>query len=395
MKILTLTSIFFTSFFFISACKTRDNSHDEIVKVVSSNTMIDVKISYPEKLKKKNKIILWSFPLLSDRFLPNKDLLMYEQNIWMSPILKNALLDSGYINIEYIGRNENIEFAGRTYSIFDSNTKAADLESLINFIKVNYRFKNKKIILIGHSEGGEVNAKVASNKQNEIYAILQLASSALSGIQMLEYQREKVTYPTLLSFFSMQEGVDTYNKISSLDSYHTPDLEGVKQYFNENIKPVEKIIFEFDDMDSIYYHINLYLHNRWEKEDNTVREVGYKNNFNSYYSVFAGTITPQQITAITAKPEHYYPFIKCPVLLVQGTEDIRIDCFPNAERMEQLLKDGGNFNFQKIILEGYNHKLTMEDGRVQNSFFSYFQDSGKNIVEDSIVQQIIEWIDGL
>ena len=97
---------------------------------------------------------------------------------------------------------------------------------------------------------------------------------------------------------------------------------------------------------------------------------------------FAGYITPQQITMLTHNVEEYYPLIKCPVLAIHGTKDERVECYPNIERMEQLLKQGGNENFQKIILEGYKHNLGKWD-------------SGGYIVEDSVLQQILDWIDKL
>jgi pimeloyl-ACP methyl ester carboxylesterase len=212
-------------------CKAKDYRHDETVYIPVRNIPIEVKISYPEKWTKSNKIIIWSIPPLSNEFFLDPDSITNGRDRYMPPVLRKALLDSGYVNIEYIGRKDSIEFVGRKYSISDSNTKAL-----------------------------------------------------------------------------------------------------------------------------------------------------YKNNFNNYYQAFAGNITPQQIVIRTEKPELYYRLIKCPVLAVQGTDDERIDCYPNIERMEQLLKEGGNLNFQKIILEGYNHNLAKWDG-------------GKNDIEDSVIQKIIKWID--
>ncbi|MDR3246905.1 MAG: hypothetical protein LBT50_10820 [Prevotellaceae bacterium] len=80
-----------------------------------------------------------------------------------------------------------------------------------------------------------------------------------------------------------------------------------------------------------------------------------------------------------SNPENYYPYIQCPVLAVHGTKDNRVDCYPNIERMERLLAKGGNLNFEKMILEGYNHDLVKWDKRY--------------IIEDSVISKIIEWID--
>jgi len=363
------------------SCKTKDYRCDEMVSMCVIDTAIEVKISCPEEWTKTNKIIIWSLPPLTDEFFHDSDSIINKKDGWMPPILRQALLDAGYVNIEYIGRNDSVMFMGRKYRASDSNTQANDLESLLNYIHSNNRLKNKKIILVGYSEGGDTNIKVASKRQDDIAALLQLASRSLSGIQTSEYQREKVGYfDFLIRTFKPDFFDKPINEMSSLDSNHTGDIEGVKQFFKENILPIEKFIYEFKNMDSVYFHIDLYLRDRWQKEDEKTKN-SWENNFDSYYQAFAGNITPQQITLKTIKPERYYPLIKCPVLAVQGTEDERIDCYPNMDQMEQLLKNRGNSNFKKIILEGYNHNLAKWDGS------GYY-------VDESVIQEIIEWVNG-
>ena len=170
----------------------------------------------------------------------------------------------------------------------------------------------------------------------------------------------------------------TVNKVSTLDSYHTEDLDGVRQFFKENIEPIEDFIYKYDSMDSVYYHIDTYLRNRWHYEGDESKDF-LKNDFNLYYHLFAGHLTPQQITHRTVKFENYFPSIQCPVLAVNGTMDDHVDCYPNVARMEQLLNEGGNFNFDKIIVEGFNHGL-----------LDWSRDD--YIEENNLVLKIIDWI---
>jgi pimeloyl-ACP methyl ester carboxylesterase len=348
-----------------------------------------VKISYPEKQIKKDKIIVWSMSSLKDDFLP--DSITESRYLWIGPILRKALLNSGYVNIEYIGRNDSVTYNNRKYKASDTNTKANDLENLLNYVRTIKRLKNSKIILNGHSEGGEINVITASRNPSGIYAILQLASCALAGKEIANYQREQLGY---LAFLMETGGGDqaymdsTANKFTSLDSYHKADIDGVKQFFKENIEPIDAFIYQFDNMDSIYYHIDLFLRSRWEKEDIETKDL-YKNDFERYYKIFAGNITPHQITLRKFNPEKY-SFIKCPVLAVHGTADKRIDCYPNMESMEQLLKKGGNLNFEKIIMEGYSHSLIKRGDPYEGMFHAQIIDPS---LEDSVIERIIEWID--
>lgn len=369
------------SFLCCYSCKEKQYRHDEIIHVLSEDTTITAKISYPENWTRNDKIIIWSdYPLECD-FLP--DSVEDKQYLWMSPILRNALLDSGYVNIEYIGRNDSITFYNRKYCFADSNTKAVDLENLLKYLQLMKQFKNKKVISIGHSEGGDVNGKVASKGLFNISAMVQLACDALPGTkEEAEYQHQQFLFEKMvrITCHGHQEIMDkTYNKVSSLDHYHTADMEGAIQFIEDNLIPLDDMIYRYKNMDSVYYHLELYLRDRWQKEDQETKDF-HQNDYNAYYMTFAGNITPQQITLKTNMPESYYPYIKCPVLAVQGTKDRRINCRPNIEKMEELFNKGGNTNFQTIILEGYTHDLVKWNG-------------GEYYIEDDVIPRIIGWID--
>jgi pimeloyl-ACP methyl ester carboxylesterase len=348
----------------------------------SEGTTIPVKISYPEKGIEKDKIIIWSMPPRKNDFFP--DSIANNKQLWLCPILRNKLLESGYINIEYIGRNDSIIFHNHKYNSSSIYTKAVDLESVLGYISKNKKLANKKIVLIGHSEGGAINCVVGSRNKLNVAAIVLLASVAQHGKESVKYQREQKILDIMLLYtrHGHQNVMDsTTNKMSSLDSYHKADSDGANQFLKENIEPVEDIIYQFDNNDSIYFHIDLYLRDRWQKESEETK-IFWKNDFENYYQSFAGNITPQQIALRTFDPEKYYPFIECPVLAVQGTEDKRVDCYPNIEKMGQLLSKGGNPNFEKMVLEGYNHSLVKRE-----------RDKKRYVIEENIIANIIIWID--
>jgi len=362
----------------------KDYRHDEIISIPSEDTTISVKISYPEKLTKTDKVIVWSNHPTSTYFL--RDSITEPREVWMSPILRNKMLDEGYINIEFIGRQDSVRYMGRNYLATDANTRAVDLENLLDYIHSVPFLKDKKILLVGHSEAGSIISMVASKNPMGVAGILQLSCRTVSGKEFLQYQREKSLFENMLIIarHGHQDVMDkTTNRVSSLDSYHTADLEckGTRQFFKENVEPLDNIIFKYQQFHLVYLYLDLYLRERWKRESKDAKEFS-NNDFENYYKYFASYITPQQITLFTQRMEEYYPLIKCPVLAIHGTKDERVDCYPNIERMEQLLKQGGNENFQKMILEGYKHNLGKWDG-------------GGYMVEDSVLQQILDWIEKL
>lgn len=343
---------------------------------------IVVKISYPKKQIEKNKIIIWSMPPNEDTFFP--DSTINNKQLRLCHVLRNKLLELGYTNIEYIGRNDSIIFYDHKYRVSDAYTKAIDLESVFGYINKNKELENKQIVLIGHSEGGDINSIVGSKNNPNVVAMVQLASPAQHGKEIAKYQREQnlLEIMLLLTRHGHQGNMDmTTNKISSLDSYHKADIDGAKQFLKENIEPVENFIYQFDNNDSIYFQIDLYLRNRWEREDEKTKEF-WSNNYERYYHFFAGNITPQQITVRTFKPENYYPLIKCSVLAVQGTDDKLVNCYPNIESMKQLLSKGGNHKFETMILKDYNHDLIKRD-----------MGTNQNIIEEWVIEEIVKWIE--
>jgi pimeloyl-ACP methyl ester carboxylesterase len=394
--LMILSEFGFCCFF---SCKGKDHRHDEIISVPYENTVIMAKISYPEHCIKNDKIVVWSLSPLHDVFFPDS---ITGRNLWIGPVLRKKLLENGYLNIEYIGRNDSIMFNNCKYRASDMNTKAKDLENILDFIRKNKHLKGKKIILAGHSEGAEINNIVGSKRQNDISAMLQLAASAQSGREFFAYQRERSIFELTMKItrHGNQEQMDsTTNKVSSLDCYHKANVSGTRQFYRENIDPVEDFIFQFDNNDSIYFYIDKYLRSRWEKESGDTKGI-HDNNFEKYYQTFAGYITPHQTALGADNPEKYYPFVRCPVLAVHGTKDEQIDCYPNIERMEQLLARGGNLNFEKMILDGYNHNLTKGDdgqGYMVTEDSKVASVSYKNKIpyhiEDSVINRIVEWID--
>jgi pimeloyl-ACP methyl ester carboxylesterase len=215
--------------------------------------------------------------------------------------------------------------------------------------------------------------------------MLQLACPALSVKELQPYLRtDQNLFEAWIRFtcHGHQENMDrTINKLSSLDSHYTADedMHSLRQFLKEHIDPKDSIIFRYRNMDSVYFHLDMYLRDRWEQENEEAKAFA-NNDFETYYNFFAGNQTPQQITLSIYCPEKYYPYIRCPILAVQGTKDERIDCYPNIERMKQLLSEGGNNNFQAIILEGYKHNLAKWNG-------------GGYYVEDDVIHKIIKWID--
>lgn len=351
-------------------------SYDKIVCIPSEGSNMQVKITTPKLLVDRDKLIVWSFSSLDTEFI-YKDLIFYSA-------LRNHLINSGYVNIEFIGRRDSAIIAGHKFSTSTINTNVVDLQNLLKYVRTEKDLKEKKIILVGVSEGGEVNATVASNESSSVFGMLQLSCSAMEPKQFMLYQREYNYTNFYYKFtFGVPATIDRYiNQISSLDGQYQTNLSGVKKFFMDHNIPIDSIMFKYDDVDTIISHTDSYLRSRWAMESEEAKSK-LDNNFENYYT-YMGHLTPQQIVTRKWDAEKYYPSIKCPLLAVQGTNDERINCKPNIERMGALLKKGGNQNFKSIVIDGCDHYLTKKDRK-----------TGENICNEDVLRQIIEWINKL
>ncbi|GHT60447.1 hypothetical protein AGMMS50239_09430 [Bacteroidia bacterium] len=379
------TVIFFLLFVnIIVGCSCNNHGRrDEFVSVPVKGDSVVVKISYPEVGNKNDKIVIWNTSTLTDEFCPDSMPTgpMGKVDINIKSMLRDSLLKNGYINIEYLERNDSIVTAGYKFRTSDTYTKFEDFESVLGYIDSRRELKKKNIILIGHSEGGNINAMAAAKHPEVIYAIVQLTTCAIDGKENSEYQGHTNDSLFMRNYFFIPDIYKTANKISSLKTHsYELSMEGCRQFRLDILSPLDSIVYHYNNRDTIANQIVLYLQSRWEREDDKTKQ--FHGNFENYCKAnnILSVLSPQQIALKKWQPELYYPYIKCPVLAVYGTKDERIEWSSSKKAMEAYLNQGGNTHYKFIVLEGYGHWLTkMEKPR------SYY-------IEDFVINEIVDSI---
>jgi pimeloyl-ACP methyl ester carboxylesterase len=350
---------------------------------------IKVKVSYPASgIKVKDNVVLWSNHPRNNTFID--ETLDGEVNI--SVVLRKALLDSGYVNIEYLGRNDSVIYSGHKFCSTSIKTRADDFKYVIDAMRKRQEFKSKHFILAGCSFGAMVNGVTYLECPKSVYALLQVSPAATSPKEFWETQKTKRYYaydePYAFAFHCSQAYLDsTINKLSSLDSHYILDLNGSGyfKYMKEHVDTLLSLIWKYENMDSIYKHLESYISNNWQKEDSVTKEL-YKNKYDEYYKVQAHCMTPEQIIGHLLNPEDIYPKIKCPVLDVFGTEDIYLDYATENSAMQSLLKKGGNNQYTSFVFEGYDHQISKQ---VKHNH------TGKYFIEDFVIEKIMKWISSI
>lgn len=350
-----------------------------LIKCGQSN--VKLKVSYPLTEKVRDKIILWANHPTSTAFIDEST----QNDVNMSIELRRNLLAAGYINVEYIGRKDTVSYYGHRYSFATVRTSADDMIVVIDWLRNSEKFKKKKIITVGASFGGVVNVMCYNERSNDICGLLQLSTYAISSEEFLYYQNKKREFDNMLIFthHCTQKNMDkTTNKLSSLDSYYTADMNGYLKAKEEHNRPVDSIVTRYVVPDSIYYHLDNYIHGNWNKEDEETKK-GYRGNYELYYKLFTQQITPEQIATRFINVKSLYPVIKCPLLALFGTKDELMDSEKNEKEMRYLVNENGNHKYKSMILKNYDHQLTksLDDEHYQ--------------IDKKYINKVLKWIGSL
>ncbi|MFD2562548.1 alpha/beta hydrolase family protein [Aquimarina rubra] len=197
---------------------------------------------------------------------------------------------------------------------------SSDVKSAVDYLKTRKEIDASKIGLIGHSIGGIVAPKVASETENISFLVL-LAAPGVNGDILMLSQKAAIEKTMGLNEMQIAQG-------------------------QELVKGAYDII-------------------KNSKLDNT----SLKDSINSFYSNKYGKMFPEnqrkmlvaQITSfevaslIQSKPSEYLEKIDVPVLAMNGDKDLQVPADENLMVIKNSLTKGSNDSVKIMKLENLNH----------------------------------------
>jgi len=210
---------------------------------------------------------------------------------------------------------------------------AKDVETSLHQLQKRKEIDQKKIGLIGHSEGGLIAAMVASENPAVSFIIL-LAGPGLNGETLLGWQTEA---------FDLSMGADSGTAKSDKDLkigwmqalLSSPD--STVQF--ENAWQSYLIWKKNTDPGSVMA--------RQLSSDTVTRQV-----IRSYLQAMN---TPWMIYFLQSNPAAYLVRLKCKVLALNGSKDIQVVPDPNLAAIDSALKKSHVKTYQTEKLPGLNH----------------------------------------
>src|SRR5690554_282770 len=195
-----------------------------------------------------------------------------------------------------------------------------DVQSAVAFLKTRKDVDPSKIGLIGHSLGGIIAPKVASENK-EIDFIVLLAGPGIDGDKLMLLQ--KAAFERLMGVNEMQIAAGQGIVKEAYDIIRNSDLD------NATVK---------DSLNSFY--INKYGAMIPENQRNAL----------------VGQITNYEVASlIKSTPSEYLEKVKCPVLALNGGKDFQVPAKENLAAIKTSLEKNGNKNIEIVELENLNH----------------------------------------
>ena len=205
---------------------------------------------------------------------------------------------------------------------------STDVEAALQYLKTRKEIDNKKIGLIGHSEGGII-APMVANKSKNISFIILLAGTGIPGDELLLLQQELIGKASGISEEDLKK-----SKITNTEAF-----EIVKKATNSD--QVKKDITE--------------LISKSIKADPEAKIPDGINESEFINMQVSQLLSPWMQFFIKYNPALALEKVKCPVLVLNGDKDIQVPSKVNLEAINKALVKGANKKVTIKELPNLNH----------------------------------------
>jgi fermentation-respiration switch protein FrsA (DUF1100 family) len=235
---------------------------------------------------------------------------------------------------------------------------ATDAESAIAYLKTRKEINQKKIGLMGHSEGGII-APMISARSQEVGFIVMLAGMGISGEALLLLQNELLARAS-----GMPEEIIARNRKLNALIYEIA--------INAKEAVTQRELFD------------LMTARRAELAENMPPEITVDDFIKQYAG---GLSSPWVQYFLRYDPAPALEKVKCPVLAVNGSKDIQVPAKENLTAISAALKKGGN---NRVTIKEYpnlNH-LFQECTTGSPSEYSIIEQT----FSPDVLKDLVEWI---
>lgn len=244
-------------------------------------------------------------------------------------VIADHLTRNGIAVLRYDDRG--VKSSGGSYTQSTSADFATDAAAAIKYGHTLDKIDPDKIGLIGHSEGGLIAPKVAADYDNVDF-IVSIAGPAIQISELMTIQNKMIFEKIGMS----EEGLSILEE----------SLPKVYSIVNQDKEPKELF-------DTLIREVKLFYNALPETDQKLLGQSS-----SSYYTAISTTFFTTWFRYFLAyDPGPSWQKVKCPVLALNGSEDIQVSAKENLAAIKKFLNMAGNKNHQEIELEGFNHLM--------------------------------------
>jgi hypothetical protein len=203
-----------------------------------------------------------------------------------------------------------------------------DVDAAVAYLKTRKEIDEKKIGLIGHSEGGIIAPIVAVGSKDVSFIVL-LAGTGIRGDQLLLLQQELIGKAMNMSESDLLKAKTINRGAFDIVLYNT-DTEKMKK---EMVDYFKQVIKDNPDME---------------------KAEGMSEEDLINFQVDA-LINPWMRYFIRYHPGEMLEKVECPVLAINGEKDLQVPPGINLSEIQKALHKGGNMNVTIKEMPGLNH----------------------------------------
>ena len=239
---------------------------------------------------------------------------------------------------------------------------ARDVEAAVDYLRSRKEIDNQRIGLIGHSEGGMIAPIVAVSRPKDVSFIVLLAAPGLRGDSILVMQNEIISRRSHTPDSIREATVQLNRSLFALLVPPTTDEEALRQSLAEVLRGA----FFDGPLAPPMPHEQVELAINQEMEMLT---APWMRDFLRY------------------DPAPMLSRVQCPVLAVQGSEDVQVPAVANLPIVEKALTLHGNKEVTVKEFPGLNHMLQHCQTCLPDEYGEI-----RETVSPEVLQFVGEWI---
>lgn len=256
---------------------------------------------------------------------------------------------------------------GDTNGDYDKATTfdfATDAVAAVEYLKTRKDIRHDKIGLLGHSEGGAV-ACIAASRCKDVAFLISAAGLMTDGLSSVIRQNIDIVHAA---------------PIPDYDKSRYDEINGI----------MFPIVYQYAEADSLVLANRMQeAYDKWKPRSDSIfksRNAGEYDHFRfPIYRYILQATTPWYRFFIRYNPADYLSKVNIPVLAVNGTKDIMVNCEQNLENVKRYLAH--NKDVTTVAIEGVNHLLLPCETGTQDEYAGI-----KSSVSPELLDVIYQWI---